>query len=877
MLYNKIDKNLIPSEKFYSAHRRENKEFELLEAHSKLCCEYFMYLNDELNLESIIDKLILGIFGDRVKETKEIILYSIYYHDIGKINPNFQKARVRLEKNVEGHKEHSLFSERALASLLLKQYSDSKDIVYLVCNLVNNHHTSLHNFTTEDNNEDKNQKEIVRYILEEINLEAFTIDKAYKKDFFRNDDLDWSSLFLFIKLLYSLLVLSDSYSTIHYKYSFNEMYPLNTINPERINQMEDSFFMRSYNKCLEVEQIMAKEITGINDLRNKILRECDIRSKKLLKENKRIFMLPVPTGGGKTNISMKLALNILKHNNNIKRIFYVFPYINIIEQNSDVIKDTFFDSAIFQNPIGLVSSIYSRQYIKKFASISDEEEASNIQKNLLLTDDDYLNNCVNIITNVNFFNGIIKNDSDDRYKIANLCNSIVIIDEVQTLSDKNLRVFYDFIKTTSESLNIYYILMSATLPNFNYLVENVEVPTILENPGYYFNHPVFKRNKIIMKEKEVNNIDNLIKIVTDEINQNYKNGGVKILITMNLVKTSKKVYDKLQEYPEFKNFKFYLLNSTVSNLRRKEVIEELKDKKRVDDRIIIVSTQSIEAGVDIDCDVGIRDYATLDSIEQISGRINRECNPVKNEISKLYVIKYKDNEKPDCDKIYSSSERYKLMKCMDIDEILDVIECKNFDKYYKKVSNELKKIAKDNYDFVRRNIRELLYQEISYSINVIEKQIEKFDVFLCDKIPLNSLSKNDRVHIEEVMNSSIIKKFEGDDKIILDDKISTENLYNMWCKIMASTDRFDDKYIRRKITSLLNQFLISINNIKDHNSGYSLSDYFKKIGLIVYNDRFDVYKSTPGFLKYYSFTDGLKTDELISSFRVHGKSDLNII
>jgi len=256
---------------------------------------------------------------------------------------------------------------------------------------------------------------------------------------------------------------------------------------------------------------------------------------------------------------------------------------------------------------------------------------------MIMRDDNFLNNCINVITNVNFFNGIIKNGGNNRYKIANLCNSIVIIDEIQTLSDKNIRTFYDFIKETSRDLNIYYIIMSATLPSFNDFLDDVEVPQVIEYPQKYYTHPVFKRNEIVFK-KDIKDINGIKELLTAEINKNYRTGNVKILVTLNVVNTSRKVYEELKSDERFKEFSFYLLNSTTSSLRRKKIIEEIKDKTN-EGRVMIVSTQSIEAGVDIDCDFGIRDYSILDSIEQIAGRINRECDAQKADVSKLFVIK----------------------------------------------------------------------------------------------------------------------------------------------------------------------------------------------------------------------------------------------
>ncbi len=860
-LFKDLDRNLIPSNRFYSAHRRGD-DLELLEDHLELCGDYFLHIIDGLGLEPILDELISDLFGEQQRtDIKQIISFAIYYHDIGKLNPNFQKVKVKGIR-ASGNTRHSFFSERVLTSFLLRKFPELRGAIYLAVSIVRSHHGKLSDFTTDDYFESSEEREIIQQILQITNIEGAMITEDDKREFFKNG-LDWHKTFLLVKLLYALLVLSDSYSTMHHAYSFNKLYPLNTLNQNIRERMIESYSRIPYNSNIDQTEFAGSSRCGtINELRKAILIESSNRINKLLKENNRIFMLSVPTGGGKTNISMKLALNILEHDETIKRLFYVFPYINIIEQNYKAIDNALFDQSLFPDKIGLVSDIYSRAYMDKFPSEADEDSVSTLKKMMVIRDDNFLNNCINVITNVNFFNGIIKNGGNDRYKIANLCNSIVIIDEIQTLSDKNIRIFYDFIKETSRDLNIYYIVMSATLPSFNDFLDDVEVPQIIEDPQKYYTHPVFKRNKIVFK-KDITDINGIRELLIAEINKNYRTGDVKILVTLNVVDTSRKVYEELKSDEEFKEFSFYLLNSTTSSLRRKKMIEEIKDKTK-EGRVMIVSTQSIEAGVDIDCDFGIRDYSILDSIEQISGRINRECDAQKANVSKLFVIKYKDGKLADSKKIYASQERYKILidETISQEDVEQILDRKQFDKYYKVLSGELKKVAKDYFPKTNREIDDLHYQTINNTLDVIDDKLDKVDIFVCEEIPIECLSEYDRSKIESLVNDPTIRKLEKGHKIISDGKIITENVYWVWKEILISTDKFEDVYIRRKITSLLNQFIISITNIKNKTYDQDLSGYLTAEGFVENDEQFDIIISTPSFSEYYSFADGLRSDKL---------------
>jgi len=870
-IINSLDTSLIPPHIYSSAHRKKiNSEIllESLEDHSDLCSKYFIYLIDKMQLEFIINDMISKIFTQKNTDTvKEIIGYFIYYHDIGKINPYFQKINVE-DQSISGDKRHSFYSSKSICSFLIKKFPGFEDTIYLFSHIVDYHHSPLGNFTGKIKEEGKIEKEIIELIFKTIKIEKRDIEQNTIAEFWDNPNFEWKRLFLLVKLIYSLLVMSDSYSTFHYTSNLDEFYKLNIFDEKIKQNMNESFLKIDYNKDIDAARSkVLSHITNINDLRREILIECNTQMKKLLEEKNKIFMLSVPTGGGKTNISIKLALNILEYDARVKRIFYVFPFINIIEQNGKVINRTLFGISLFQNRIGKVSDVYSSAYIDKFKT--DNDSTSDLQHLMIIKDDNFLNNCVNIITNVNFFNAFIKNNKDNRYKIANLCNSIVIIDEIQSLSDKNLRIFYDFINETSKNLNIYYIIMSATLPNLNYFLDNVKIPQIIEDSNKYFNHPLLERNTMEFRY-DIHDIEGIKKLVIKEIDDNYVNKKIRILLTFNIISTSRKVYEDLKEDSYFKNFKFYLLNGTIHTLRRKKIIQEFKLKTN-ETNTILVSTQSVEAGMDIDCDFGLRDYSILESLEQISGRINRECKEEKSKISKLYIIKYKDGEKYDVQKIYSptKSPRYKVLKNFTPSQLNQILKYKKFDDYYKILAKEVTSIGVDSFNSIITEINQLHYKTINDMVDVIEQEIEQIDIFINEIISLDDLSNEDREYILSFIQDSDIKKFEGVNNIIKDNQLITKNVYMVWKNILISTDKFEDKYIRKKITSLFNQFIVTINNIKIYENNTCLLDHMISNKLVIYDEKFNTIISTDKFLKYYSFNDGINTNKLKSEICVY--------
>ena len=112
-IFKDLDRSLIQSNLFYSAHRR-GYDLELLEDHLELCSDYFLHIIDGLGLEPILDELISDLFGEQQRtDVKQIISFAIYYHDIGKLNPNFQKVKVK-GMRASGNTRHSFFFRKGL-------------------------------------------------------------------------------------------------------------------------------------------------------------------------------------------------------------------------------------------------------------------------------------------------------------------------------------------------------------------------------------------------------------------------------------------------------------------------------------------------------------------------------------------------------------------------------------------------------------------------------------------------------------------------------------------------------------------------------------------------------------------------------------------
>src|SRR3989338_5309177 len=785
-------------EKIYARKDKDQPDkYETLEEHSIRTLAKANEIISKLQLGSILTKLNHNLYKkfesieDEITEEdfnsimKKLLATIIYLHDIGKVNKQYQTKRLgNYLKGIDGFVDswHSAYGHMLINQLL---FSERQNTIFrkshklgfcaiVLTTIVNRHHTPLldmeipSTYHSSRNIWDNNVKHLNDNIkgLENTCKQSILLlddfDKKIEKDIeaIYSDYLEEmgkipSSMFFIYKLWYSILVQSDCFAAELFSKSDSK---INFIDKELAEELQNEFHSRkSYNVGLEEKKYLLsspiENIQDIDDLRTRILIEASKTLQETIKkdEEKRIFYIDVPTGGGKTNISIKLALDLVKRKN-LVRINYVFPFINIIEQNHEEIEAT-----LGQTNKDTVSKIYS------FSDWGIENEKED--ENFKLGNQRFLNYPVNVITNVNFFNIFLKSSKKATMKTLELCNSVVILDEIQSLPNKKWIYFVTLLNKISKLYNIYFIIMSATLPDLKLLLskdEKKEFDSIdlIEQPESYAKHRLMKRvtyeiNKDADPEQEICQILDVYKRLLT--NRAYK----KILIVVNTISDSIEIYKKIAKPKRFKTF---LLNSTTLPYKRKEIINEIKSGVNV----ILVSTQSVEAGVDIDCDVGIRSDAPLDSIEQIAGRVNR--NGKKSvELSKVFVVPSKSKKY-----VYSGDIRnmYDISGKNGLDCETLLIN-RDFSSYYIQIMER----ALQREDMTKANKTDLLEPMNNLEFDKLNQQdyIESrsFSIFLPVKIPLkyfvnlmnfikdNNLSKNSYLHGNDVWKLYTSNKYEN--------------------------------------------------------------------------------------------------------------------
>jgi CRISPR-associated endonuclease/helicase Cas3 len=450
--------------------------------------------------------------------------------------------------------------------------------------------------------------------------------------------------------------------------------------------------------------------SNISSIRDDAYNEINAYTSKLDLKNK-IYSLTLPTGMGKTidiiSFSLKLREKIEKEEGFTPRIIYTLPFLSIIDQNASVIEDILYNS-----------DIRGVDYLQKHTSLSDsnytpsENDFVKEQSPELLIDGWYSE--IIITTFIQLFYSLISDKNKSLRKFHNITNSIIILDEVQTIPPK----YWYLLKTIFIDLARYYntwiIFMSATQP----LIFNPkEINEIITDKDKYFQqldrvNYYFHNNKIPLTTFA----HNMVTKIKNNINKD-------VMFVLNTTESSKYLYDYLKQNLN-NSFQLIYLSTNLIPLDRLDRINRINTK--TSKQKIIVTTQLIEAGVDIDVDIIYRDQAPIDSIIQTAGRCNRNN---KHEKGEVHLVKLTDNKGNTYSTIYSQT----LIKATEeLTRNINIISEKEFNMkipelYHEKVKES---ISQEESHRLMEKIEKLELRNLQDDFKLIEDTDKLVDVFI---------------------------------------------------------------------------------------------------------------------------------------------------
>ena len=407
-----------------------------------------------------------------------------------------------------------------------------------------------------------------------------------------------------------------------------------------------------------------------NILRTEVRAEvlAHLKNKEILKE--KLFTLTAPTGIGKTLTALDFAIQlkelIKQKENRDAQIICALPFINIIEQTYSEYKN------VLPEEINLLAHYqFADVFEQDRKGTLDPDDGQAYKQKLMQMDtwqcDVVITSFVQLLqTLIGYRNKVLK-------KFHHLAGSIIIMDEVQNIKLTQVPLIGAVLYYLAELLDARIILMTATEPRiFQLANQEILIPRNKEAkpfdllPSAKDIFQQFKRTKLVPLNIEDEAIDavGFLKIFKAKWEE-----GQSCLIVCNTVNRAIEIFNLIKNYISEKELlQKHPVESLTTNIipfHRLYTIDKIKRDLKNEDKVIkpiLIATQCVEAGVDLDFDVGFRDLSPIDSIVQVAGRVNRNNNPAK-EYSPVYIINFGD-----CDKVYDKGASVQIIKALKTEE-----------------------------------------------------------------------------------------------------------------------------------------------------------------------------------------------------------------
>lgn len=701
------------------------------------------------------------------EKLKKVLEVALLLHDAGKASSYFQdyiRAIDNLEKEKISRKEfeklkhdlkkkqqHSVISA-LWTFLIMEDLFNEPALTYIGYAIVLKHHGHLGNLD-ELVKFDPSRAELMRDINQEVdydelnNLVAFKLDfpvslsfermdkaisdffdnrkfrRSWKKSLAKVSDEDLS---LKISLLYSILLSADKGECI-----------FDGIIYKKKSQKLSSHLVDSYKE----EMFKGARQDKLNKLRNQVY---DSVNDQILKaSDERFLSINVPTGIGKTLTVMNASLKLLEQRQDLEKIVYCLPFTSVIDQNAEVIEKILAVNGVENNSENLLVNHHLAEL--NYELEDKEGEIDDNRGEFLITQ---FESNINITTFYQLLHGIFTGKNNEIKKFHSFANSVIILDEVQSIPSKYWPLIKEVFTKIAEQLNITFIFVTATLPMI-LSEEKGEIKELVKDKKSVF-HSVdrIRLDSSLLNESLTE--EKFIEILEDDIE---KHPGKSFLVILNTIKSSKNIYQSLRDY----HSNLIYLSTNIPPIERLRRIQKIKSSKEPQ---IVISTQLVEAGVDIDLDVVYRDLAPLDSIFQSAGRCNRNAGENKGTVKVFSLL---DDNKHFASYIYSQADLDTTKELLKEKQIFSESDFFNLgNSYFKKV---LKTLNNDDSLFILDQMNQLNFANAfdrkthNQAFELIEEKVT-FPAYIAFEEEANQLISQFKATIELEFDSIFDKKRE---------------------------------------------------------------------------------------------------------------------
>lgn len=571
------------------------------------------------------------LFGEKLG-LKHVAGLAGLLHDLGKYSDKFQEYidivafHPELPQPKRGEVDHSTAGGRLLFSLLHRSESSfyEKLLAEVVSNAIISHHSNLQDYLSPDIESDYLRRVQDKALPEyELTIDRFFMDaisreelidymKAAEDELKQFTDHSPTQSFFVTKYIFSCLIDADRTDTQRFEVQIESKESV-----QHLLLFEDYYDRLLAHLATLREKSNASE--PINVLRAHMSEQCDAFAAE---RPSGIYTLSIPTGGGKTLASLRYAL---RHACEYKRqrIIYVVPYTTIIEQNAEEVRRVLQDH---EHILEHHSNIIEEDPAGKDNSDEADDGMITDKEKLKLARDNW-DSPIIFTTLVQFLNVFYAKGNRNTRRLHNLSHSVIIFDEVQKVPISCISLFNEALNFLKQDAQCSILLCTATQPT----LEKVKHSLLKDRDGEIVPNlsevsKAFKRVELVDKtDNSMTNED-----LADWINAEIHEWG-STLVILNTKRVVKDLYERLQEGP----LPVYHLSTSMCAAHRKDQLKEIRDMLDQQVPFICVTTQLIEAGVDVSFKCVIRSLAGLDSIAQAAGRCNRHG---EDESQNVYII-----------------------------------------------------------------------------------------------------------------------------------------------------------------------------------------------------------------------------------------------
>ena len=578
----------------------------------------------------------LGKVADRAKalaakfNASELGYYAGLWHDLGKYNPEFQRYLEQCHATAQADNKQKLRGPRhAIHGAIL-----AAEVCPPLSAIIYGHHAGLPNsadFKNEVSPQNPAWRERYQEVLKLARKDLGELNPTVDlRSTLKDVPASKISKELFLRMLFSCLVDADYLDTEqHFEDRQREKIEISVVALWRTFEQKRQQFL------LDV----GDRTTPVNQVRDQVYQACF----KAAEQKPGIFRLSVPTGGGKTLSGLAFALRHTMLNHQFERVIFAVPYTSIIEQTVKVYRDMLGFDAVLEHH-SAVKDDWDRDYAHRQKSplfqsteqFQADEGAVKKQAQARLATQNWDAPLI-VTTTVQLFESLFANRPSRCRKLHNLIGSVIVLDEVQTLPIALLTPIQNVLEELVERYKVSVVYCTATQP-----------PIQGKNPYFDGFKPELVRD-IIQPEQAKQHFTTLKRVEYEQPPEAWSweqlaadvQSNQQALVVLNTRKDALSVLGALgvetTKYLSVSDHESEVqkalvesqilhLSTLLCGAHRGTVLTEVRRRLKAKEPCLLISTQVVEAGVDVDFPVVYRAMGPLDRIVQAAGRCNREGN-----------------------------------------------------------------------------------------------------------------------------------------------------------------------------------------------------------------------------------------------------------